>query len=153
MIDTPQIVQTKAQLLAKIHVTVPRAEIMNVMGPGYQEVMTAVAAQGLAPAGPWLTHHLRMDPEVFDFEICVPVNTPVRPAGRVEPGEWPAGRVVRTIYRGPYESLGDAWGEFMAWIENAGYKPAPDVWEVYLKGPESSSDPALFETELSKPLV
>jgi hypothetical protein len=31
--------------------------------------MAAVAAQGIAPAGPWFTHHLRMDPATFDFEI------------------------------------------------------------------------------------
>ena len=52
---------------------IPRAEIQKVMGPGYREVMAAVAAQGIAPVGPWFTHHLRMDPDTFDFEIGVPV--------------------------------------------------------------------------------
>src|SRR5438067_891590 len=86
MLETPQITQTPDQLTAFIRLTVPREEIRNVMGPGIREVMATVAAQGLAPTGPWFTHHLRMDPEVFDFEICVPVDAPVAPAGRVQPG-------------------------------------------------------------------
>ena len=87
MLDTPEITQSTAQPIAFIHLTVPRAEIQNVMGPGLSEVMAAVAAQGISPAGPWFTHHLRMDPDTFDFEICVPVTTPVAAAGRVQAGQ------------------------------------------------------------------
>jgi hypothetical protein len=71
MIDTPQISQTTAQLTALIHLTIPRNEIRSAMGPGITEVMAAVNAQGIGPAGPWFTHHLKMDPAIFDFEICV----------------------------------------------------------------------------------
>ena len=90
MLDTPQITQTDAQLTAIIHLTIPREEIRNVMGPGIGELMAAVAAQGIAPTGPWFTHHLRMAPDIFDFEIGVPVNAPVAAAGRVK-----AGRIAR----------------------------------------------------------
>ena len=47
------------------------------MGPGYQELMDTLTAQGIQPTGPWFTHHLRMDPEVFDFELGVPIAAPV----------------------------------------------------------------------------
>lgn len=153
MIDTPQITQTSAQLTAVIRLTIPRVEIRNVMGPGISELMAAVAAQGIAPAGPWYTHHLRMDPEIFDFEIGVPVTAPVAPAGRVVPGQLPATTVARTVYHGPYEGLGPAWGEFMAWIEEKGHKQAPDLWECYVLGPESNPDPAAWRTELNRPLT
>ena len=86
MIDTPRITQTREQLTAMVHVTVPRADIQKVMGPGIDEVKAVVAAQGVATVGPWLTHHLKMDPKVFDFEICVPVKSPVSATGRVKPG-------------------------------------------------------------------
>ena len=153
MIDTPHIAQTAAQHTAVIRLTVPRAEIQHVMGPGYREVMAAVAAQGIAPAGPWLTHHLRMDPDTFDFEICVPVATPISAAGRVQPGRLPAATVARTVYRGRYEGLSAAWGEFMAWIAAQGHAPAPDLWEIYVAGPESSPDPANWRTELNRPIT
>src|SRR5438876_4173783 len=62
MIDTPQIIQTTAELTAMIQLTIPRSEIRSAMGPGISEVIAAAKAQGIGPAGPWFTHHLKMDP-------------------------------------------------------------------------------------------
>jgi effector-binding domain-containing protein len=152
MIATPSIADSPAQIVARIRLSVPRAEIRHVMGPGIQEVMAAVMAQGVGPAGPWRTWHHRMDPDVFDFDICVPVRAPVTPTGRVQPGEIRAARVARTVYTGPYEGLGDAWGALMAWMGAEGHAPADDLWEVYLAGPESGPDPAAWRTELNRPL-
>jgi hypothetical protein len=42
-------------------------------------------------------------------------------------------------------------GEFRDWIAANGQKPAPDLWEIYLSGPESSPDPATWRTELNRP--
>ena len=153
MIDTPQITHTVERQTTIIRLTVPREEIQNVMGPGIGEVMAAVAAQGIGPAGPWFTHHLRLDPNIFYFEICVPVTAPVAPTGRVKPGRWPATKVARTVYRGPYEGLAAAWGEFDAWIAVNGHTAAQDLWECYVAGPESSPDPSTWRTELNRPLI
>lgn len=153
MLDTPHITQIDAQLTAIIHLTIPREEIRNVMGPGIAELMAAVAVQGIAPAGPIFSHHLRMDPEIFDFEIGVPVSAPVAAAGRVKAGQLPAATVARTVYHGPYEGLGAAWGEFLAWVSAEGHPQAPDLWECYVAGPESNPDPATWRTELNRPLT
>jgi uncharacterized protein YndB with AHSA1/START domain/effector-binding domain-containing protein len=152
-IDPPQIVETPAIPVAKIHLTIPRAEIRSVMGPGIAEVRAALAAQGIQAAGPWLTHHLRMTPGEFDFEICVPVSRTVTPVGRVTPGEIPAARVARTIYHGKYESLSAGWERLMAWIEAQGGKPGPSLWEVYELDSSTTSDPRELRTELNRPLV
>jgi effector-binding domain-containing protein len=153
MLDRPQILRTAAQPTAIIRLTIPRAEIRHVMGPGYRELMAAVVAQRIALAGPWFSHHLRMDPDTFDFELGVPVAAPIAAAGRVQPGQLSAATVARTVYRGPYEGLGAAWGEFNAWIAAEGHTPAPNLWECYVAGPESSPDPAAWRTELNRPLV
>jgi hypothetical protein len=76
------------------------------MGPGLSELMAAVAAQGVSPTGPWFDHHQRMDPDTFDFEIGVPVQSPISPAGRVQPGRLPATIVARTIYHGDTRASG-----------------------------------------------
>jgi effector-binding domain-containing protein len=115
--------------------------------------MDAVAARGIAPAGPWFTYHLRMDPEIFDFEIGVPVMALVSTTGRVKPGVLPAATVARTVYHGEYEGLGPAWAEFDSWITAQGHTPGPDLWECYLAGPESNLDPATWRTELNRPLT
>lgn len=153
MLDTPDILETAEQPAAVIPLTIPRAAIQQAMGPAIGELMAALAAQGIAPVGPLFSHHLRMDPEVFDFEIGIPVAADVAAEGRMKPGRLPATRVARTTYRGPYEGLGPAWGEFGAWIAANGHTPAPDLWECYVAGPESSPDPAHWRTELNRPLV
>ena len=152
MIEKPQIVPTEAQDAAVIRLTIARKEIQQVMGPAIREVMTTIAAQGLAAAGPVFSHHLRMDPHIFDFEVGVAVDAPIAAAGRVISGWLPAATVARTVYHGPYEGLESAWGEFMAWITAEGHHPAPNLWECYVLGPESDPDPAAWRTELNRPL-
>ncbi len=152
MIDKPYIVKLAAQRTAVIRLTVPKADIQKVMGPGYQELVAAVRAQGVKPAGPWFTRHFKLDPTVWDFEIGMPVAAAVTPAGRVHPGQLPAATVARTIYYGPYEGLPSAWGEFDAWVRAEGRAPEPDLWECYVAGPESGPDSAKWRTELNRPL-
>lgn len=153
MIEEPQIAETEDQPTAVLRLTIPREQIREVMEPGLREVVDAVAAQGAAAAGPWFAHHLRMDPAIFDFEICVPVVSPISAAGRVQPGLLPGVRVVRTVYHGPYEGLPEAWGEFDAWIAARGLATGTDLWEVYTAGPESNRDPVAWRTELNRPLI
>jgi len=153
MLDKPQIVQAVAQPAAVIRLTVPRKEIRNVMGPAIAEAMATVAAQGIGPTGPVFSHHLRMDPDIFDFEVGVPVTALVSASGRVKAGQLPAATVARTVYHGPYEGLGSAWGEFDTWIAAEGHTPARDLWECYVAGPESNPDAATWRTELNRPLA
>lgn len=153
MIDTPEIVQSEAQLGAVIRLTIPQSEIQNVMGPAIVELLAGIATQGIAPAGPVFAHYFRMDGGIFEFEVGVPVIRQVSPVGRIVPGELPARKVARTMYHGGYEGLRSAWGEFNAWISRNGHTPAPDLWERYVAGPESTPDPAEWRTELNRPLA
>lgn len=152
MLEQPRIIQTEAQKAAVIHLTIPRNRIQEEMAPGYKELMSTLQEQGITPTGPWFSHHFRMDPDVFDFEIGVPVLADVTPAGRVKPGQLPAARVARTTYRGGYEGLGPAWGEFDAWLKQEGHAAAGDLWEVYAAGPETGPDSSTYRTELNRPL-
>jgi effector-binding domain-containing protein len=153
MIDTPHITQVAAQRTAFIHLSIARDQIQDVMGPGISEVLATLATQGITPTGPWFTHHLRMDPHVFDFEICVPIGARVEPTGRVQAGELRAAKVARTVYHGGYEGLGNAWGEFMGWMASEGLSQADDLWECYVAGPESGTEPTQWRTELNRPLL
>ncbi len=155
MIDTPHLTTTAGQHTAIIHLQIPMAEMMKVFGPTTQELIAAITAQGISPAGPVFAHHLDLTgiPERFDFELSVPVATPVTAAGRMRPGIWPVQRVARTLYCGGYEGLPEAWGEFMDWIAAEGHKPAEDLYEAYVTGPHSDPDPGTWTTELTRPLL
>ena len=150
MLEKPQIIHTVAQLAAVIRFTIPRADIQTVMGPAMQEVMATVAAQGLTPTGPMYSHHFKMDPLLFDFEVGVPVLTPVSATGRVKAGQLPAATVARTVYCGPYEGLGAGWREFMDWITAEGHF---DLTEAQKRKPYLGSgmaSPVPFELKLTQ---
>jgi effector-binding domain-containing protein len=126
MIEKPQIIETAAQQVATIHIETPRTEMPHVIGPGIIEAVSAAKTQGIGPVGPWFAHHLNITPESFNFDICVPVSAPISAVGRVKPWTRPALKMVRTIYHGPYEGLGEAWHESLRmlsrWTRN---KPKP----------------------------
>lgn len=152
MIETPQVSHTEERITAVIHLVVSREDIDKGMDPAIQEVLSALGAQGIAPAGPCFSFHFRRPTDTFDFDVGFPVATAPAPAGRVKPGRLPAARVARTVYHGGYEGLGAAWGEFMSWVEKQGLKARGCPWESYVAGPESGSDPAQWRTELILPL-
>ncbi len=153
MLEEPKIVQTKAIETAIIHFVIPRSELRSVMGPAHLELMQVLAAQGIALAGPWFTHHLRLVPNIFDFELGVPVTSPVKPKGRVKPGQLPAATVAKVVYVGGYEGLGAAWSKFGKWISANRHKSAPDFWESYVVGPEIDRAPMNWRTELNRPIL
>lgn len=67
-----------------------------MFGPAIGELMAALAAQNLAPAGPVFAHHLKMPPDIFDFELGVPVGAPIAATRGVRPRQRPAMKVART---------------------------------------------------------
>lgn len=149
MLESPTLVQTFAIPTAVIRLTISRSEMRTAMGPARQELSAALSALGLVPAGPWFSHHFKMDPAIFDFEIGVPVTESVQSTGRVIQSELPATSVMRTVYVGGYEGLGSAWGEFDAWITAQGKQAAPSLWESYLTDGQSGP----MRTELTRPLI
>jgi effector-binding domain-containing protein len=153
MIDEPTIATTDDQHIAYIHITVDRDKIAEAMDPAFAELFGVIGAQGLQVVGAPLSHHYRIEPGVFDFDLAVPVASPVAPSGRVRSGVLPSRTVVRTYYRGDYAGLGAAWGAFDQWLGTSGHVKANDLWEIYLKGPESDPDPSTWVTELVRPLV
>ena len=152
MIDTPELVDVPARKIAKIHLVVPSKDIMTHMGAGLKEVRQALAEQNIKASGAWLTHHFKVPNTTFDFEICIPVETDVAPQGRVGAGELRAARIARTVYNGNYSGLPNGWVEFMTWIHAHELQMAGDFCEAYTVGPDDSTDPADWRTELSCPL-
>lgn len=153
MIDAPQITESHEQLAAVIHLQIARDDIQDAMAHAMRELISTIAAQGIAMAGPVFSHHFQILPTGWDLEVGVPVKTPVAAIGRVRPGKLPATRIARTNYHGPYEGLGAAWGQFRMQLSSQGHVAAKDLWEVYVVGPESNLGPEGWCTELNQPLL
>ena len=158
MIDTPEVTSSKHETAAVIHIQCPRERIKAEVEPAIREIMAALESQGQSPRGALFMHHLTMSSTRFDVEVGFPVAAPLRESGRVKTSELPAAQVARTIYRGPYEGLHAAWNEFGKRLERDGLvdakvlSPIKTLWERYLVGPETSTDPSQWRTELNLPL-
>ena len=152
-LERPRVIETEALPMAKLYAKIPTSEIGQQMGTLLHELTEEVVRQGIAITGPWFTHHFRPPDAFFDFEVCLPVAAAIAPAGRVEPGEWPAMRVVRAVYAGPYTGLVAAWGELMAWAGAQGLVTTSEAWERYLVNPAAEQDAAKWRTELNRPLA
>jgi effector-binding domain-containing protein len=153
MIDTPHVTQTEAQHAAVISLDIPRSDMMTVFGEAVQELLAALAAQGVKPVSAAFAHHLKMRPDRFIFELGFVTGKPVEGVSRVKPGMLPACKAACTVYHGPYEGLPDAWGQFDEWMKAEGLKPAENLWEVYTFGPQSDPDPKTWWTELFRPVA
>ena len=156
MLSTPEIIDTPAVRTAVIRLAIPRSEIMPAMRAAIEELHRTLAGQSVAISGPMFSHHFRILPAEFDFEVGFPVAAEVRPQGRVLPVEMQAKKAVRATYTGSYEGLANAWWEFARQGREhtaLHLQPAPDMWEEYFTGPESGLDPAHWRTNLYQPLL
>jgi AraC family transcriptional regulator len=92
------------------------------------------------------------EPELrSDAAIAVADNTTI-PDGMGEE-TLPAGRYASTLHVGPYEQLGDAWGQLMGqWLPQSGERGQNgDSYEIYLNNPTDVPKHEL-RTELYLPL-
>jgi effector-binding domain-containing protein len=152
-VSPPEIIEMSSQHTAFIHLVVPRNEMQKVFGPTMQELIATLTAQSVTPQGGSFAHHLKMSPDIFDFELGFVVAAPFKPTARVKAGMWIAGKAAHAIYAGGYEGLPNAWGAFTKWMQAEKLAQAPDLWEHYVLGPHTSPDASTWRTHLYRPLT
>jgi effector-binding domain-containing protein len=149
----PAVQEMPAQPVAACRARVPVAGLREFFDRAYPLVVSALAAQGVAPAGPPFGAYRDMSGGEVEVEAGFPVAGPVADAGEVRGGTLPACRAAVAVHVGPYEDLGAAWGELRAWVEREGLHPAGGVvWEVYESDPGAEPDPSGWRTRLVQPV-
>jgi effector-binding domain-containing protein len=88
-----------------------------------------------------------------DVEICVPVKKSIPGSDKVKVYELPAIEAASIIHKGPYESISEAYGALMAWIENSGCQVAGPSRELYLTSPYDTDDASKYVTEVQFPVL
>lgn len=149
MNTTPEIISTKEQRTAVIHLVIPGRDMPKYMDPAIQEILKVLKDQKLEPEGPMFSYHHRRPSDTFDFELGFPVNGSFKPVGRVLHGTLPGEKVVRSVYQGPYEQMGEAWTELQTWVRERKFAETGRFWESYLNNPEEVNDPKEYRTELN----
>lgn len=148
LVDLPSI---KA---AALHLTIPRSDVSEEMGPAVNAVLGAITSSGLSPIGPMFAYHLSVSDTHFDFEVGFPISGDLAPIGKVRTIELPAVSAFKTTHIGPYMGLYEAWTAFGAEYK-ARYPQQTrkqQFREIYRVGPETTLDETKWETDLFIPI-
>lgn len=140
------------QRAAVVRATLSVPEIGSFMNRAIGAVARAIAAQGVAPAGPPFARYHRGDRDVFEVEAGFPTSDGVTPTDEVAASTLPGGPVATVTYVGPYDQMQGAYQALAEWITARGGAPAGDPWEVYLSDPSEEPDPQKWRTEIVMPL-
>ena len=134
--------------------TTSGAKIGEDIGRAFQAIFGFLGKAGVPPAGPpfGLYYDEEFKEESIDAEICVPVAGEVEGAGELVGHIVKGGKVASTMHTGPFDEVGPAWEDLMAWIGENGFKPAGPAREVYLVGPGQVESPAEYRTEIICPI-
>jgi effector-binding domain-containing protein len=159
----PRLVDVEPQPTAAVRFRRPMAsvDVGELMDAAMGSLGARLAGAGVAPAGPPYARYHAWGGDIADVEIGFPVAQAIAglprlaeaPEGDVGGSELPGGRVAVVVHRGPYQELGDAYGQLHDWIHAQGEEDGPGPWETYLDNPEEVEDVSELRTEIRWPVA
>jgi effector-binding domain-containing protein len=124
------------------------AELPQIIGETYHQIMTYLATLGELPAYAPYTAYYNMDMANLDVALGFPVSHPLAGQGPIMATEMPAGQYVVHLYKGPYSELGSVYEQLMAWITQQKLEPEGIFYEFYMTGPETPASEMLTEIRI-----
>lgn len=134
---------------AGVRRTVPMDALTDFFAEAFTEAMRVLEVQGIPPVGPPFGRYYGMPGSTVDVEAGFPVAVPIAPSGEVVPGRLPEGRVVEAEHVGPYDTLEETYAEMQRFMADEGLTGGEVMWESYLNGPATESDPTRWRTVIS----
>ena len=145
--------QLEPRTVIGMHETVPMAALTDFFGRAFHAVGAELQRLYVAAQGPPLAIYHGTPTDTVDVVAGFPVGGPVDPAAPVAVTTLAGGPAVATIHTGSYDSMGETYGALTAWMSEHGLTPGTDMWEEYLVGPDSGTDPAGWQTRIVWPLA
>ncbi|HLG04174.1 MAG TPA: GyrI-like domain-containing protein [Bacteroidia bacterium] len=132
-------------------------EISERMNMIYEELRTEMTKQGASFAGSRFGIFHRVDflqdsSMFFVLEAGIPVDKPMKNAGRAVYREEKGGNVVKAAYYGPYDGMTIAHMKINEYMKANGITSAGAPWEVYVMDSEKEPDPSRWLTEICYPV-
>jgi effector-binding domain-containing protein len=140
------------QLTAGVRAKVPMTGLTEFFGRAFADTMTALAAQGVQPAGPPFGKYYGTPTDVVDVEAGFPVAAAITPSDAVVPGTLPGGRVIEATHVGSYDGLEATYAEVQRYAADAGLTPGAVMWECYLSDPATEPDSTKWRTQICWPV-
>lgn len=151
-IHDPDVVSLDPAITATIRDVVAVDELPAFFDRAFSALAELISAQGISITGPAFSLYHTHPSATADLEVGFPTDQKIEPAGGVEPGSLPGGRVARVVHEGSYDELATAWDRLGDWMTERGLRFRMPFWEVYLTEPSPDMDPAHLRTELNHPI-
>lgn len=99
-------------------------------------------------------YNVKLSKETMDYTAAVIYNGDDVQLGELHSKEIPAHKAIKVILHGSYEFMGDGWSGAYAHLRGLKLKMDKKVppYEVYLKGPHNTENPAEYVTEIRFPV-
>ena len=147
-----EVVTLEPEWVLSRRTTTTRSRLDREIDRRLDELEDELAAGGDSAAGRELVlyHNALFWYQGLDVEVCLPVRQQVAEArqGRRLPG----GLCMRTIYRGPWDDIWQAYSLLLARIAREGYEVRGPVQEAYLVDERDTEDPQRYVTEITWPV-
>jgi effector-binding domain-containing protein len=148
-----RIVDTDERPTAVLRAQVPVAELPTFFQKAFGATWNALRKQGLSPTGPPFALYHGIPTRSVDVEVGFPVTASPQPEGEVAPSTLPGGRAVEAVHVGPYDTMGETYGQVEQWMVAERLQPGPVMWESYLSDPQAEPDPATWRTLIHWPVA
>jgi DNA-binding transcriptional MerR regulator/effector-binding domain-containing protein len=122
------------QHTARLIVNASLRDLAGASEEGFADLFHTLDDQGVEAAGPAGSRFLSdgLDDPTLTVELFVPVQRPVRPAGRAAPGRLPAAVLAATLHRGRYDTVERAYRGLGRWVAAHGHALAGPAEELYV---------------------
>jgi len=110
--------------------------IAESLAGAYDEIMRFVKAHGLEVTGQPMAISRSGTPSGYEIEAAIPVQPDdVQPEGRLHYGQSPAGRALRAVHVGPYDTTNATYSKAEAYLAAHGLESTGLSWEHYVSDP------------------
>lgn len=124
-------------------------EMEGAMGNAFGKLMELGGAQ---MTGPPFAIWYAWEGDEFEFDNCIPVAGPVAVSGEIKNIKTYAGKVVKVVHTGTYESTQYSWMAIEEYMKSNTLTSNGSPYEVYLTDPGQEPDPNKWVTELYWPI-
>jgi effector-binding domain-containing protein len=108
----------------------------------FKSVYALIDKQGLKRAGPPMTIYIQADDTGFQFHAAVPIAEAPKdlPKGDIAVGESPAGRALKFIHRGSYDSMDNTYEAITNHLDEKRLEAAEVFVEEYQTDPVTTPE-------------
>lgn len=144
-----KIEEREPQNYMAINSKVQRGEIPDILPPLIPEVLDWMKNNQIEPAGPPFFRYLKMEGNLLEVEVGIPVASAFAGNDRIKPGIIPGGRYAVATYFGHYKNLYQAHTTLESWGKDAGLKLKGPRTEFYPNDPKTETDPENWQTDIT----